>query len=162
MSGEGGDEEGGVNNGEWGGVNNGEGGGCRASQAEVGEQFTLDSCSLSAAMAGTTGTTGLDWTTGLEDTPFGTGELDSGEKSGLEDLMRRLFDGARNISDVEILIFFVVSSPAARGDVERTCSGEACLDGGSLDRRPMGGSVVMGRRCKVLLLIGLAEEILMS
>lgn len=109
MSGEGGDEEGdeegGVNNGEWGGVNNGEEGGCRASQGEVGEQFTLDSCSLSAAMAGTTG---LDWTTGLGDTPFGTGELDCGAKSGLEDLMGRLFDGARNISDVEILVFFVV------------------------------------------------------
>lgn len=112
----------------------------------------LDPCSLSA----------MTGTTGLEDTPFGTGDLDCGEKSGLKDLMGRLFDGAGNVSIVEILILFVMESPAAGGEVERTCSGEACLVDASLDRRPMGGGVIVGRRCKGLLLLGLAEEILMS
>jgi len=73
-------------------------------------------------------------TTGLEDTPFGMGNLDCWGKSGLEDLMGRLFDGARNVLDVEILTFCVVRSLAAGGDIERTCSGEACLGDGSLDR----------------------------
>jgi len=48
--------------------------------------------------------------------------------------MGRLFDGARNVPDVEILIFCVVRSLAAGGDAERTCGGEACLDDGPLDR----------------------------
>jgi hypothetical protein len=100
-------------------------------------------------------------TTGLEVTPFRTGDLDCGETSGLENLMGRLFDGVSNVSKMEILIFFVTESPAG-GDLERTCSGEACLDDASLDRRTIGGGVVVGRRCKGLSLLGLAEEILMS
>jgi hypothetical protein len=110
----------------------------------VGKQFTLDSCSLSAAM---------DGTTGLEDTPFGTGDLDCGEESGLESLVGRLFDGARNVSKVEILVFFVVvESPGSGDKAAWTCSGEGCFDGASSDRRPKGRGVFVAggerRRCK--------------
>jgi len=90
MSGEGDEEEGGVNNGEWSGVNKGEEGGanwCRVSPKELGEQFTLDPCSLSAAE--------MTGTNGLEGTPLGTGDLDC---------------GATNVSNMEILFFLLVES----------------------------------------------------
>ena len=95
----------------------------------MGEQFTSDPCSLSAAMTGMTG---------LDDTPFGMGDLDCRDESGLEDLVGRQFDMARNVSKVEILFFFmVVESPGPGDEAMWTCSGEACFDGASLDRRPM-------------------------
>ncbi len=87
---EGGEEEGGVNNGEWGGVNKGEEGGanwCRVSREELGEQFTLGPCSLSAAE--------MTGTNGLEGTPLGTGDLDC---------------GAKKVSNMEILFFLLVES----------------------------------------------------
>jgi len=50
--------------------------------------------------------------------------------------------------------------------VQWTCSGEPCFGDSLLDRRPIGRSVVVAggeeRRRKGLLLLGLAEEILMS
>jgi len=79
---------------------------------------------------------------------------------------RDLFDGARDVSNVEILVFFVVGeSPASRGEVNWAWSGEARFDGASLGRRPIGSPVVAGsedKRRNGSLLLGLAEEILMS
>jgi hypothetical protein len=48
--------------------------------------------------------------------------LDCGEESGLGDLVGRLFDGARSVSNVEILVFFVVMESPAGGEVKWTCN----------------------------------------